>query len=36
MGKTRENKQEYFDKLNALMEEYPSIFLVNVDVSVFA
>jgi len=30
MGKTRESKQEYFDKLLALMEEYPTIFIVEV------
>jgi len=31
MGKTKENKSAYFDKLNMLMETYPSIMVVNVD-----
>jgi large subunit ribosomal protein LP0 len=31
MGKTRDSKQAYFDKLLALMQEYPSVFIVNVD-----
>lgn len=29
-GKTKADKQEYFDKLLALMEEYPTIFIVEV------
>jgi len=31
MGKTKDDKQAYFDKLLQLMQDYPSIFLVNVD-----
>jgi len=31
MGKTKENKSAYFDKLSQLMEAYPSIMIVNVD-----
>jgi len=31
MGKTKENKSAYFDKLNTLMDKYPSILIVNVD-----
>jgi len=30
-GDSRTKKIEYFDKLKALLEEYPSIFIVNVD-----
>lgn len=31
MGKTKDVKNAYFEKLLALMQEYPSIFIVNVD-----
>lgn len=31
MGVTRAEKEVYFTKLKALMEQYPSIFLVNID-----
>ncbi|KAJ6475711.1 hypothetical protein C8R47DRAFT_1290925 [Mycena vitilis] len=31
MGATRANKEIYFEKLKELLNEYPSIFLVNVD-----
>ncbi|KAL8280008.1 hypothetical protein RQP46_007589 [Phenoliferia psychrophenolica] len=31
MGRTKEAKLEYFDKLKDLIETYPSIFIVNVD-----
>ncbi|KAK8854480.1 hypothetical protein IAR55_003218 [Kwoniella newhampshirensis] len=31
MGATRANKEIYFEKLKALIEQYPSIFLVNID-----
>ncbi|KAK4699589.1 large subunit ribosomal protein LP0, partial [Phenoliferia sp. Uapishka_3] len=31
MGRTKEAKLEYFDKLKDLIESYPSIFIVNVD-----
>ena len=31
MGDKRIKKGEYFDKLNQLLEEYPTIFIVNVD-----
>jgi len=31
MGKTKDVKQAYFDKLLQLMQDYPSIFVVNVD-----
>jgi len=31
MGKTKENKSAYFEKLSQLMETYPSIMIVNVD-----
>ncbi|KAL8280755.1 hypothetical protein RQP46_006759 [Phenoliferia psychrophenolica] len=31
MGRTKEAKLEYFDKLKELIETYPSIFIVNVD-----
>ena len=31
MGKTKETKSAYFDKLNQLMEKYTSILIVNVD-----
>jgi len=30
MGKTKDDKQAYFDKLLALMQEYPTIFIVEV------
>lgn len=30
-GDSRTKKIEYFEKLKALLEEYPSIFIVNVD-----
>ncbi|WVQ95289.1 hypothetical protein IAU59_002384 [Kwoniella sp. CBS 9459] len=31
MGATRANKEIYFEKLRALIEQYPSIFVVNID-----
>ncbi|WWD19386.1 hypothetical protein CI109_103846 [Kwoniella shandongensis] len=31
MGATRANKEIYFEKLKALIEQYPSIFVVNID-----
>ncbi|WRT68760.1 uncharacterized protein IL334_005740 [Kwoniella shivajii] len=31
MGGTRANKEIYFEKLRALIEQYPSIFVVNID-----
>ncbi|AAW44457.1 ribosomal protein P0 (A0) (L10E) [Aspergillus niger] len=31
MGATRANKELYFEKLRALIEKYPSIFVVNID-----